>query len=199
MILAVLLQFALFCGGNCPQSINTEVWLTVGDSKTVTNQWQPLLVASVLSTKRVITQNIAQSGIGVDVMYGRIDADLADPIRQDSTTDALINLFDIAYADGGQWKLRMGYIADAIHAKYPNGRVFIARPWRRDYLAQANTQAGWTDEIVAARAGWCFVGPDERVWLEGGDDGVTMTTDGTHYSAAGIIEAAAQWQSVLGY
>jgi hypothetical protein len=40
---------------------------------------------------------------------------------------------------------------------------------------------------------------DERVWLEGGDDGATMTTDGVHYSSAGQTACAAAWQTVLGY
>jgi len=49
-----------------------------------------------------------------------------------------------------------------------------------------------------ARPGVAYLGHDERVWLEGGDDGATMTTDGRHYSAAGQAECAAQWRSVIG-
>ena len=33
--------------------------------------------------------------------------------------------------------------------------------------------------------------------LEGGDDGATMTSDGIHYSAAGLAEVIAQWSAII--
>jgi lysophospholipase L1-like esterase len=43
------------------------------------------------------------------------------------------------------------------------------------------------------------VGPDRRVYLEGGDDGVTYTSDGVHPNAAGASLEAAQLKTALGH
>lgn len=59
--------------------------------------------------------------------------------------------------------------------------------------------AGWIDAIIADYPGRCYAGHDERIWLEGGDNGATMTYDGTHYSAAGQAECVNQWKTILGY
>jgi hypothetical protein len=96
------------------------------------------------------------------------------------------------------WKANYLYIVDAMNVKWPNAIIYIAKVWGRTETADCNTLAGWIDDIVASRA-FLRVGHDERGWLEGGDDGVTMTTDGIHYSVAGNAECAAQWQSVMGY
>ena len=97
------------------------------------------------------------------------------------------------------WEADMATLLDAINAKWPTARVFVANAWRRNYGAQCDTIAGWLNNVLATRGAWAFVGPDERVYLENGDDGATYTTDGVHPNTAGYILAAAQWQTVLGY
>lgn len=95
------------------------------------------------------------------------------------------------------WRANYQTIIDAIMAAQPGARIYIVKPWKRGYTANANTMAGWIDTIVAANPGVAFVGHDERTWLEGGDDGATMTIDGVHYSAAGQAECAAQWKAII--
>lgn len=99
----------------------------------------------------------------------------------------------------GAYTASLGYVVDAYHTVFPAARVYVSLPWRRGLDVTYDTMAGWISGLVAARAGWCFVADDERSWLEGGDDGVTMTIDGIHYSAAGNTEKTAQMLTVLGY
>lgn len=89
-------------------------------------------------------------------------------------------------------------ILDTLNAKWPQGYVFVAKPWRRGYTANANTLAGWIDNVLATRGAFAFAGPDERTWLENGDDGVTYTSDGIHYNATGNYVNAQQWMAVSG-
>lgn len=96
------------------------------------------------------------------------------------------------------WIADVETIVDAVHARWPQASVYLARPWKQGYDAVADDYADWIDTIVAART-FCYVGHDERVWLKGGDNGATMTYDGIHYSSAGQAECAAQWATVLGY
>lgn len=102
-------------------------------------------------------------------------------------------------ATESQWKADYQYIIDALVAKWPDAEIFLAKPWRRGYATECTALAGWIDALVAANPTTCFLGHDERVWLEGGNDGTTMTTDGIHYSAAGQAECANQWKTILGY
>lgn len=95
------------------------------------------------------------------------------------------------------WKANYKYIIDAMLAKWPTITVYLAKPWMRDYTAECNTIAGWIDDIIADYSGEVLLGHDERVWLEGGDDGVTMTLEGIHYNAAGNAECTAQWVAIL--
>lgn len=99
----------------------------------------------------------------------------------------------------GTWKSDYTDILDALHAKWADARIYCMKTWRQGYDTQADTQAGWLDAVIATRSSFTFAGPDERVWLKGGDDGATMTTDGIHYSTAGQAEALLQWKASIGY
>ncbi len=132
-----------------------------------------------------------------------IDASLA---LHSSTTDqvrwVLLNFGANDANDGvteANWKADYGYILDAIHAKWPDALLYVMRPWTRGYDAQCDLFAAWIGDLVTARAGWAFLGPDERDFLENGDNGVTYTSDGTHPNDAGYALTAAQWQTVMGY
>lgn len=96
-----------------------------------------------------------------------------------------------------EWKGRMISIIDQLRAKWPDVQVYVAKAWRRGYAARCDQLAGWIDDIIASYTSGVHAGPDERVWLENGDDGTTYTDDGTHYNAAGNIECAAQWLAVM--
>lgn len=101
------------------------------------------------------------------------------------------------------WKSDYSYIIDALLTGCPSAKVYLTKPWKRGYDAESNTVSGWIDDIVAAyvisNPNHVYVADDERVWMKGGDDGATMTTDGVHYSTAGKAEKVAQMRTVLGY
>lgn len=97
------------------------------------------------------------------------------------------------------WIANYQTILDAIHTKWPAVRVGLMLPWLRGYDADSDTVAARIATVQASRSTFTFIGPDERVWLKGADNGTTMTTDGIHYSTAGKAECAAQWKTALGY
>lgn len=137
-------------------------------------------------------------------MRARVDADLAARSSDEWVTAVMVNLGanDVELAPfpvQATWETNLGYILDAFKAKWPLAQIYVMRPWRRGEAADCNTLAGWIANVLAARAAWAFVGPDERVFLEGGDDGVTYTTDGVHPNAAGYTLTAQQWATSLGY
>jgi lysophospholipase L1-like esterase len=96
------------------------------------------------------------------------------------------------------WKANTAAILDAMHTKWPSAQIYLARPWRRSYAAECNTLATWQDAVMATRA-WAHVGPDERVFLENGDDGARYTSDGVHPTTPdGYILTAAAWKTAMG-
>ncbi len=97
------------------------------------------------------------------------------------------------------WKANYLYIIDAVHTKWPNASIWLMRPWVINENADSDMIAGWIADVVAARSSYTFLGPDERVWLKGADNGATHTSDGVHYDRSGKIEAANQWKTTLGY
>lgn len=97
------------------------------------------------------------------------------------------------------WKANLATILDAMNAQWPDAKVYVMRPWRRGYATECDSLATWIASVVSTRSTWAFVGPDERVFLENGDNGVTYTSDGIHPNTAGYALTAAQWKTVLGY
>ena len=87
-----------------------------------------------------------------------------------------------------------------MHTKWASAKIYCMRPWYLAYSAAADTCATWIAAVIAARSSFCYLGPDERVFLENGDGGAThIGGDGVHPNAAGYALTAAQWRSVLGY
>ena len=97
------------------------------------------------------------------------------------------------------WEANLAVILDAMNAQWPAAKVYVMRPWTRLHPAECDTIATRIGHVLSTRGAWAFVGPDERVFLENGDDGVTYTSEGVHPNTAGYALTAAQWQSVLGY
>ena len=183
--------------------------MSLGDSKTAAKPWVASLASGVAAVTTLPWKNY-DGGVGgstVASTYNTIDAILAT-LPADATTgdyqDVLCNwgandMGDPAVmANEAAWEAYYLAVIDKIHAKAPRAKVYLMRPWRRNYNSEAATLHGWIDTIVAARA-FTYVGPDEAVWLKGADDGAAMTVDGVHYSTLGNTTCAAQWQSVLGY
>lgn len=175
--------------------------MAYGDSKTANNVYQPTLRTNLIYADALYTtvSNLAASGRTAALGAAAIDAELAA-----SSASPTYILFNLGANDVGglpaeaTWKADAGYILDAMHAKWPGAIIYMTRAWRRDYGAECNTLAGWIADLVAARD-YCRTGPDERVFLENGDDGATYTVDGIHPNAAGYALTAAQWQTAIGY
>ena len=178
--------------------------MSLGDSKTLVAWQQPLLVnltaASGLSWTRgdggVAGSTVASYAAAIDGILAAFNP--PNPPRVEVLMNWGANDVGAMPAEAA-WKANYLTIIDAVSAKWPQAKMRLSKPWRRGYAAQCNTLAAWIDDIVAARPGVAFVADDERVWLENGDDGATRTTEGVHYSAAGMSEKSAQAQTVLGY
>lgn len=97
------------------------------------------------------------------------------------------------------WKANALTVLDAYHAAWPSAQVYMMRVWRRGSAPACDTLAGWIADVVASRSTFAHLGPDERIFLENGDNGVTYTTDGIHENADGKALAAAQWLALIGY
>lgn len=132
-----------------------------------------------------------------------IDSDLASMVITYSNRSQIdyILLNEITYSgyDGTEYQPALEYVLDALHVKYQNALIYVAMPWKRSCGGDCTDWKTRIGNVVAARSAWARLGHDENIWLEGGDDGATMTTDGVHYSAAGVIECANQWKTVLGF
>jgi len=133
-------------------------------------------------------------------MKALVDADLAAM----TTGTPTIIMFNLGANDvvslpaEATWKANLVYILDAFHAKWSGAKVYVMRPWRRGEAADCNTLATWIAAVIAdGRSAWAFVGPDERVFLEGGDDGVTYTVDGIHPNATGYALTGLKWVEVV--
>lgn len=176
-------------------------FLAYGDSKTLGGTWEATLETALetASGREWSTWQIARGGHTVAQMQALIDADLLGLHQNPAHILCNLGANDSSPLPvEATWKANYLYIADAMHTKWPNALIYIAKAWVQGRDAACDTLATWTDDIVASRA-FLRAGHDERVWLEGGDNGATMTSDGVHYSVAGSAECAAQWQDILGY
>lgn len=179
-------------------------FFTVGDSKTAYYQYQPILITNLIagSGYKIVWQEnpatLSYSNETIALMAGRIDAELAT--RTGNPIYILLNFGAndvISLPAEVTWKANYYYVLDALHAKYPYAQMYIMRAWRRGQAAECDILAAWIDDIVVSRS-FAHLGPDERVFIENGDDGVTYTDDGIHPNTAGYILVAAQWQTSMG-
>lgn len=177
--------------------------MAYGDSKSsgFAAELTDLLQAELPLSMWLKNDPLTIGGVSTEQLYARVDSDLA---ARPSSPEYLWVLLTLGTNDvpvlpaEAAWKTATAGILDAIHAKWPNARVGLARPWKRDATAECNTLAGWQDDVMASRP-WSFHGPDERIYLENGDDGATYTTDGTHPTLAGYTLAAQKWLEAMGY
>ncbi|MBK8113300.1 MAG: hypothetical protein IPK44_01625 [Candidatus Accumulibacter sp.] len=94
------------------------------------------------------------------------------------------------------YKANLAGIINALRAKYPTITIAVARPWIKTKNTESAAMKAWIGAVVATYASGVQLGPDETVWLENGDDGVTYTLDGIHYNSTGVTAAAAQWAAL---
>jgi hypothetical protein len=139
-----------------------------------------------VSGRSVVVTESGVGGLTIATLQARIDSDLALLLWGGNYGYALITIGanDVsALPSEAGWNSNLAYVLDAIHTWAPQARVGVALPWRRSYLAECNTLAGRIASVIGTRS-WAFIGPDERIYLEGGDDGAAETADGIHPTAA---------------
>ena len=101
------------------------------------------------------------------------------------------------------WQTNYLAIIDLVRARWPTAPIYVMRWWATGFAgsgagaaADADTMDAWVPAMIALRAN-VYLGPDERVWLKGADNGVTNCYDGIHQNSAGIVATAAAWKAVL--
>jgi lysophospholipase L1-like esterase len=182
--------------------------LMLGDSKTAFHgdeygHWQDTLMAS-LSTS-VVAVTYQNKGIGsvtvasytpqvAGLLVGLPEGDPVAVLINLSVNDSLVGPMPTQAA----WTANYLTIIDLLRARWPRVPIYVMRWWSRLNTAptDADVAAGWIAALLGQRAD-LYLGPDERVFLKGADDGATMTYDGIHQNAAGMTATAAAWQAVL--
>ena len=174
----------------------------VGNSKVALtwNSWPTTLIASLDGMRAggvrwYMLPEFAESGQPFSYFLPLLPALLAGWTKP-APTHILVNLYAIPMET---WAAELADFVDQVHAKWPYARVYVTRTWNMNNVPDNDAQAALTAGVCATRSTYCLLGDDERVWMEGGDGGATMTVDGVHYSAAGQAAAAVAKQTVLGY
>ncbi len=165
-----------------------------GDSKTAGDSWQAGLI-DLLNTQCANNSTLAEIAVsGATAAYWA--ANLPGVLASYSGTPTHI-LVNLGINSEASFEADYATVLDLFHAKWPSAKVYLTHVWGRGYDRTAVNAS--IDTVRAARSAWAFDGDDERVWLEGGDDGATMTIDGVHYSTAGQAAKAAAVKAAMGY
>jgi len=193
-------------------AVSTKSLFVVGDSKSAWNygtstgqSWRYLARQRLYDEGKYYIDNAPESfaiaGYTVAQMRTYVDANLA--AATGTPTDILINLgandaagIEVTITKAA-WKADYAAMINAFRDKWGGVPIRVTLPWRQGYDSQCNKMATWLGEVIATYPSGVYVGDDEQVWLKGSDNGATMTTDGTHYSAAGQTEKAAQIAAFL--
>jgi lysophospholipase L1-like esterase len=196
---------ALYNGGAGTQALVPFSGLfALGDSKTAGDTWVPLLVTALEGRLGAgWSEQPGRFGIpGATVLILRDYVNTNLPAEFAAAAVALINIGandEPSLPLDTDWRAELTSIIDSLRARSPSILVYVARPWRRGYAANCDTLAGWVATVVGTYGAGVFLGMDERVWLENGDDGNTYTVDGIHYNDAGESVAAHMWLKAMGY
>lgn len=204
-------------GSNNPDPAPTfqSFWI-VGDSKSTYDYLQSQLVQEFDSrfTNHVLFSSSpprdAVSGRSVGSYRLSVDASLL--ARTNYTPDyVLLNLgvndvngdsYDVG--DGTTWKTNLAYILDSIHAQWTNVQIYQMRVWKANsfgsnYTAKLNLIDDTLIPQVHSNRAWCHLGPDERIFLQDSDGGLTMMVqpEGIHPNTAGQAATALNWKLTL--
>lgn len=189
-----------------PYPFDLRYYATLGDSKTAAELYQATLTTSLRTStgakwKEVLPSPAVSGYRASDFAGGVIDTFLAQ--MHETPEFMLLNLGAndvVSLPTSAQWKGYMREIFRAVHGKWGSCPIYLMDTWRRTYATESNTLATWRSELRAeSEFSYVRQGPDERVFLENGDDGVTYTADGIHPNAAGYVLTAGQWKTAAGY
>jgi lysophospholipase L1-like esterase len=191
----------------CSSPFDLITFYPYGDSKTAgggdttpppadRNGFPPVLEA--LGNFREAPWRLGIGGMTTADMAARVASDIAGFVQSPNFVLLNVGVNDIGTLPAeATWKADYATALDAFNAKWPTIKVLCARPWKQNGMTDANTLAVWISDLIATRS-WCSLGIDERVFLEGGDNGATYTSDGTHPTHAGYALTAAQWKLAIG-
>lgn len=182
--------------------------MVAGDSKMMTQfDFVPQLISNLIAVGQKYMLHRRDDLNGQDVAGLRTRLTSIPPNPNVPITDILINIGINNISDGALADVTadLTWIVETLHTAYPSARIFIMRVGR-DATGHPTWPAKLTTlndtyiaNVISAHASYCFAGPDERVWMEGGDNYATYTDDGVHPNAAGRIVSATQWQTSMGY
>lgn len=188
---------------NVLPSGNIIPFLPFGDSKSASGvEWPVYLLAQQadIAMCREYPTRIATAGFTTQDAKDDVDTNLAA-----ATGTPTYILYNLGANDVSDWAAQepaivtnMRYIWDAMHTQWPNAHIYVMRVWVRDYETQCDEYAARVVTAMSGRESYVHLGPDERIFLEGGDDGATYTSDGIHPNDAGNRLTARQWLNVLG-
>lgn len=180
-------------------------FILLGDSKTARSGWPvPLASQALQRDNRVyMPKNGGVEGATVATASAGIAAILANMPDDPDGDGPILVLMNwgandmLAMPVQATFEANYLTIIDAVHTKWPTALIYLARPWRQGKATESTTLATYIANVRAARSSYTFLGMDERVWLEGGDNGATNSSDGVHYTTAGYTAAANAWTAVL--
>lgn len=93
------------------------------------------------------------------------------------------------------WKENYLAIVDAVYARWPKARIYIAMPWKHTFDAETATLKKWIIDIVAARPTFCALGIDEAPLFASSWE--TLMPDGVHPNADGYTLMAQAWRNLI--
>jgi lysophospholipase L1-like esterase len=190
----------------------TRWLLLIGDSKTAVNSthpefgseqgWQAPLAASFEPPRT--WANYGSGSQTVATYAANLRAGAYTDVRPEVAPDAVLlnlgvndSLIPASFPTQAVWQAAYLSIIDWVRVWYPTAPCYVMRWWSRNAtVGHDNTEASWIDTLITLRP-LCFLGPDERVFLKGSDNGATNTYDGTHMGTAGHLAVAAAWKAVL--
>lgn len=178
----------------------------LGDSKTAANGYPPKLLADLnaLNPPHLWLESaprIATGGWDAAGLQTGVAASIASvtPAPDFALVNIGVNDMNIMPTEA-VFKGALQGTFDEIHNQFPLCQIYVMNVWRRNYVAEKATLNTWIDAQVAVNPFFVHAGPDERIFLENGDDGVTYTSDGVHPTEpAGYQLTADAWRAVLGY
>lgn len=180
---------------------NWRWFLSYGDSKTADGAYQAYLCDKLETSTntRWCFENISRSGYSFATLSLIIAGDLTTVAEIPESILINVGANDVvAMPSETDLKNYVTTITNAMHAKWPNAQIYFVRVWRRNYAVNCNTLATWLGDLVALHPTYLHLGPDERVFLENGDDGATYTVDGIHPTLPGYELEADNWKTSLG-
>lgn len=172
-------------------------YMGYGDSKTSDGSMQTALTEILKLTQRaqyIEGTRIAVTGRTVATTQDNVDSELAAAVGTPSSILINLGANDMgSVLNETNWKNDFLYILDALHVKWPNAQVYIARPWRGGTPSTTpDTVAAWIADLVALRPTFTHLGMDERAFVP------SYAADTLHPNAAGYVMSANAWRVVLG-